>query len=82
LLCLGVVYRAHMNVTWESLRAAQARLERLRRNVAEWQQAAGERRTTDDGRRRVEREKYANAFLAEINDDLSLPTALTVVWDV
>lgn len=82
LLCLGVVYRSHMNVTWESLRAAQARLERLRRSVAEWKQAAEGRGTADDGRRRAEREKYASAFLAAINDDLSLPTALTVVWEV
>jgi len=81
LLCLSHQYRSHMNVTWDSLHAAQARLERLRRNVAEWRQAASSH-TVHGVEPSAAGEAYAATFRAAINDDLALPTALTVVWDV
>ena len=34
LLCLGIYYRGHMNATWDSLRAAQSNLDRLRDDLA------------------------------------------------
>jgi cysteinyl-tRNA synthetase len=75
LLCLGIYYRGHMNVTWDSLRAAQANLDKLRRYVSEWSQAAPSdlRPPTSD---------FHSRFLAFVGDDLGFPQALSLIWEM
>ncbi len=78
LLCLGIDYRGHMNVTWDSLHAAQGALERLRRYAADW---SADTRLTD-----VSHEPalatYRQKFHALINDDLRFPQVMPLVWDM
>src|ERR1043165_9649424 len=68
--CLSAHYRAKLNFTWESLDGAATALSRLRNAVFEW----GEPGTVD--------EDYAQRFLDQLNDDLNMPRAVALVWDL
>jgi cysteinyl-tRNA synthetase len=63
-------YRAKLNFTWDGLDSAATTLDRLRNAVYEW----GAPGNVDDG--------YADRFTAEINEDLNMPRALAVTWDL
>ena len=67
---LGAHYRAKLNFNWESLDGAARSLDRLRAMVFAW----GQPGTVD--------ENYVEQFQDQINDDLNLPRALAVVWDL
>lgn len=77
LLCLGIYYRGHMNVTWDSLKAAQGSLERLRRYAAEWN---GDQVTVDMPNKPLM--EYRNRFETLINDDLSFPQVIPMIWEM
>jgi cysteinyl-tRNA synthetase len=68
--CMSAHYRTKLNFTWESLRGAEVSLDRLRRLAYEW----GEPGNLD--------EVFADRFAAHINDDLNMPRAVAVVWDM
>jgi cysteinyl-tRNA synthetase len=63
-------YRSKLNFTWESLDGAQTALNRLRTTMYEWGEA-GEVDTT-----------YLEKFTDQVNDDLNMPRAVAVVWDL
>ncbi|MBI4498607.1 MAG: cysteine--tRNA ligase [Chloroflexi bacterium] len=77
-LCLTAHYRSKLNFTWASLTAAQLAYLRLRDAVAH---LAGsdppDPAAWSEGAMALEA-RFRNA----INDDLHLPTALAVVWEV
>lgn len=76
-LCLQTHYRQPMNFTWEGLQAAQNALKRLRefaRSIPE--------NSENSVNQRVRESEFSGRFLAAINDDLNLPQALAVVWDL
>lgn len=68
--CLSAHYRAKLNFTWEGLDGAATSLDRLRTAVYEW----GEPGLVD--------EAYVEKFAEPVNDDLNMPRALAVVWDL
>jgi cysteinyl-tRNA synthetase len=70
LFCLSAHYRAKLNFNWESLAGASKSLDRLRLLVLGW----GQPGAVD--------EEYAEQFLAQINDDLNMPRAVAVMWDL
>jgi len=76
LLCLGIYYRGHMNATWDSLRAAQSNLDRLRRYVADWPQSPIPTFSSPPA------SDYHTRFLASVADDLGFPQALPVIWEM
>jgi cysteinyl-tRNA synthetase len=69
-LCLTAHYRSQLNFTWDALDAAATALERLRTGV----HASPGAGAADAG--------YLERFSAEINDDLNLPRAVALAWDV
>jgi cysteinyl-tRNA synthetase len=69
-LCLSAHYRSQLNFTDQALQSAVTGLERLRMLV--WK--LGEYGTVSD--------EYIERFQTEINNDLNLPRALAVVWDL
>jgi cysteinyl-tRNA synthetase len=69
-LCLTAHYRTQLNFTWDALDAAAKGLERLRAGIF----ALPEGGSADAG--------YGERFAAEINDDLNLPRALALAWEV
>lgn len=70
MFCLSANYRAKLNFTWESLDGAATALNRLRLATYEW----GEPGVLDEG--------YMDRLAEQINDDLNMPRALALTWDL
>lgn len=68
--CLSAHYRAKLSFNWESLDGAARSLDRLRNLAFEW------------GTPSVIDEEYVEQFSKHINDDLNMPRAVAVVWDL
>lgn len=68
-------YRAQINFTFEAMEAAKVALGRLRDGYL--RHAEGTEDVSDD-----EIKSYEEKFLEAINDDLNMPVAMSVVWDV
>jgi cysteinyl-tRNA synthetase len=75
-LCLTAHYRARLNFTFSSLRAAQTGLHRLRRHVASWGAPLADTSTQLSAESQACREQ----FWALAGDDLALPRCLALVW--
>ena len=69
-LCLMAHYRSSLRFSWESLDAAQATLDRLRNIYGSW--PLGGQTDTE----------FVSRFDAEVNQDLNMPRALAVLWDL
>lgn len=69
-LCLTAHYRSKLRFSWTSLEAAQTALNRLRHLYAGWPEGG-----------RIDH-AFAARFDAEVNDDLNLPRALAVLWEL
>ncbi|MDQ2996085.1 MAG: cysteine--tRNA ligase, partial [Chloroflexota bacterium] len=88
-----VHYRSRLNFTFSSLRAAQTALDRLRgqtlrlAQASPWLVAHGSLQvnidrasTTDDGQ--LTTDNWQQQFVGALEDDLNLPRAIGVVWDM
>ena len=69
-LCLSAHYRSQLNFSWESLKASQTGLNRLRETY--FNLPAGGSINQD----------YADRFKAEVDQDLNLPKAIAVMWEM
>ena len=69
-LCLTAHYRSNLRFNWASLDGAQTALNRLRHLYSTWPDAD-----------HVHPE-FAARFDAEVNEDLNLPRALAVLWEL
>lgn len=75
MMCFSSHYRNKLNFTWEALESSQNALNRLREGYQKH----------CDGTCSIENEiiqEYKNRFLEAINDDLNIPVAMSVIWDV
>ena len=68
-------YRAQINFTFEAMDSAKIALNRLREGYLK--HSEGTEDISDE-----EIKNYENRFLEAINDDLNMPVAMSVVWDV
>ncbi len=73
-LYLQTHYRQEMNFTWEALEASQRALSRLYEEVTKWE------KLTD--KKRPGCEEFEKRFFDAVNDDLNMPQALAVVWEL
>lgn len=73
-------YRKQVNFTWEGIEGAHIALERLRGRVARLLEEYPE--PNSNAPSSAKSASYEEDFLAAINDDLNVPKALAVVWDV
>lgn len=69
-LYLQTHYRQEMNFTWEALSGAQNALNKLREEFVNW------------GEEKIGCAEFEEQFSEAINDDLNMPMALSVVWDM
>ena len=69
-LCLTAHYRDKLNFTWESLSGAQNALNNLREIIRDW----------DDPK--IGCAQYEQDFAKAINNDLGMPQALAILWDM
>lgn len=68
-------YRNKINFTWEAMDAAKTALNRLREGYLKHAEGTA---TIDE----KELEELENRFHEAINDDLNMPVAMSVVWDI
>ncbi len=69
-LYLQTHYRQEMNFTWEALEGAQNALNRLRKEIAGFEEP------------KIGCAEFESKFLDAVNDDLNMPKALSIVWEV
>lgn len=69
-LYLQTHYRQEMNFTFEALEAAQTALNRLREEIANW------------GKPKIGCAEFEERFLQAINNDLNMPEALSILWEL
>ena len=75
LFCYTSHYRNKLNFTWEGIESSSKALAKLKEAYQKHLQGT-------DFISENEIEKYKNKFLEAINDDLNMPLAMSVVWDV
>ncbi len=68
--CLNAIYRTKLSFTWDGLDGAAKSLDRLRATCYEW----GQPDQPDPG--------FVEQFTTFINDDLNMPRALALAWDL
>lgn len=71
-------YHKQINFTWESLDSSQISLNRLRKEAPK----QSEHTFDQDERSIISDNKYFANFLKAINDDLNLPLALGILWEL
>jgi cysteinyl-tRNA synthetase len=67
-------YRKELNFSWETLKTAQQSLKNLRKKVANL--------TPNSGGVYIEESTQKQEFLSALADDINMPKAMAVVWDV
>ena len=75
MLCFTSHYRNKLNFTWEALEASQSSLNRLREGY----------KKHSEGTEKIDEQEiseYREDFNKAINDDLNMPVAMSVIWDV
>ena len=75
-MCANAHYRKTMNFTWDGLESAVKSLERLRKNIENFRNAENsikDKKTLNE---------YKERFVDAINDDLNIPGALGVLWEL
>ena len=69
-LNLTAHYRDKLNFTWESLKGAQNALNNLREEIRDWSESGEINK------------KYWEKFIDAANNDLNIPQALAVLWEM
>lgn len=73
-------YKQILNFTWDGLEAASNALIKLRKQVSELKKMNQRTELSEEKQKKVDEIK-AN-FLKAVNDDLNMPQALAIVWDM
>lgn len=73
-------YRKQLNFTWEALDGARTTLNKLRHLVIQYREKRG--RTQFSPEKLVKVNGFKKDFGAAVDDDLNMPQALAVVWEV
>ena len=94
-LTLTAHYRSQMNLTWESLEGAQTALNNLYQKIRDLNDSTTPLawrikkinhalNLTDKKTKEIFKkiDKYGEKFVEAINDDLDMPKALTILWQV
>lgn len=68
-------YRTKLNFTWDAIKSAQVALNRLREATKQHKNGVDE---ADD----TKIQEYLDRFNNAVNDDINMPLAIAVVWDV
>lgn len=75
LFCYSSHYRNKINFTWEAIEAANKSLQRMKEGYQKH----------FEGREEIEKsilQEFEEKFHASINDDLNMPAAMSVVWEL
>jgi len=76
-LFLTIHYGSRMNFTWKALRGAETALSRLKETIRESKTNKVKQNTSNK-----KFKEYENKFLEHINNDLNIPKALALTWNL
>ncbi|MCI0812854.1 MAG: cysteine--tRNA ligase [Chloroflexi bacterium] len=76
-LCLTARYNTRLNFTFSSLKAAQRGLLRLRNMAWEWSMLPSQ-----NGQNKADISEWHGRFMERVNDNLDLPGALALTWEM
>jgi len=76
-MCLNANYRSKLNFTWDGIKAAQVSLDRLLEGVLAHKNAGAQVEVAEGLIAAFEKD-----FEESVNDDLNIPRALGVVWNI
>jgi cysteinyl-tRNA synthetase len=76
-LCMTARYGTRLNFTFASLKAAQRALQRLRNRVWEWGLSPNGFKSSEESTTR-----WKGRFVERLNDNLDMPGALALTWDL
>ncbi len=79
-LILTSHYRQGLKFTEKALKSAAVSLDKLRELIASWRAEQGRKTLTEEDEKKVA--QYKKEFLTAINQDLNIPQALAVVWQL
>ncbi len=79
-LCLQTHYRQSLNFTWESLKASETALNKLRQSVLTLRAQSQRTQLSDEKNAQVD--AYMSRFREYITEDLHIPQALALAWEV
>lgn len=79
-LILTSHYRQGLRFTEKALKGALVSLNKLRKLVSSWKSEQGRKTLTEEDERKMA--QYKEEFLVAINQDLNIPQALAVVWQL
>ena len=69
-LLLTTHYRDKINFTWDSLQSAQIALNKIRRQLKEWDEPG------------MIDKRYMGQFLEAVNNDMGTPQAIAIMWNM
>lgn len=75
IFCYTTTYRKKLNFTWDAMESSKISLERLKDAYSK--HLEGKEKISDE-----EINEYEEKFHKAINDDLNMPLAMSVVWEV
>lgn len=75
-------YRKPLNFTWEALAASEKSLERLRSIVLDLKNPSASERKQLSQDKLEKVDGYRSEFLKAVNNDLNMPQALAIMWDM
>lgn len=82
-LFLTVHYRQKLNFTWKGLKASSSALSGLRDQITNYKlQIKNKKRTSLSQEKLAKINDYQRLFIEYINDDLAIPQALALMWEV
>jgi len=81
-LFLTAHYRSKLNFTWKGLEAAQNALNNLREEVSTWDDSKIGRSDSESLQTRTSCSEFESNFVKAINNDLDIPKALSVMWEM
>lgn len=82
-LYLTAHYRSPLNFTWSSLSGAQTALDKLVEFVKVQRDKGAEGQRTELSKEKLKKiDQYRARFLAAVGDDLAVPAALAVLWEM
>lgn len=74
-LFLTAHYRSKINFTWDSMRAADMTMSKLKERVAELRESKDKSKSAKE-----KVEVYRTEFIQAVNDDINTPIALSIMW--
>ena len=82
-LCMTARYNTRLNFTFTSLRAAQRGLQRLKNRVWQWMMEEDEASMSGNAEPDAAHvESWTRAFFNAVNDNLDMPAALALTWEL